>query len=124
MSPTPTTGNNDSNDDRDEEHDSFSSIRDSIIKDSTREKRNKDDGYFRISKTWLHTIGALLTANIITVVGVGISLYVDVQVLKKTAADQTSAIRSLQTFVYTILLSDDPRLTARKHLKSLTEEIE
>lgn len=44
--------------------------------------------FLKTGKIWLHTIGAIFVAHLITVAAAGIGMYIDVQLMKRQQEDQ------------------------------------
>jgi len=98
VSKATTTDNNiDDNDSGDRDGDNDYNIK--TYSHMKRSRREEEESHFKIPKVWLHTLGALIVTNIVTVVVAGISLYVDVQLLKSRSVDQMRAINNLQDIV-------------------------
>src|SRR5690348_1053909 len=65
-------------------------------------------GYVKVSKAWLHIFGGLLVTQIATIITIGISMYIDIRIIKKDISgmedkmyDQRIAIENLQhAFIY------------------------
>jgi hypothetical protein len=100
VSKATTTGNNsgDNGEDNNDGGDNDYNI-ETTYSHMKRSRKEEEESNFKIPKAWMHTLGALIVTNIVAVVVAGISLYVDVQLLKSRSVDQMRAINNLQDIV-------------------------